>query len=68
VCIACSQLEKVKLALLDIRQTHNTLEQYYLDKRKQKRGEAQVQNTEESSGYVQKQLNNCIHQHQEIKR
>ena len=68
VCVACSQLEKLRAALLDIRQTHVTLRQYNLDKCEQSGGEARVQNPQDMSGYVQEQLNNCIHQHQEIKR
>ena len=28
VCVACSQLEKLRVALLDIRQTHGTSLQY----------------------------------------
>jgi hypothetical protein len=66
VCVACSQLEKLKLALLDIRQTHVISEQHC---------EAEpgkivdyVHTSEELFLHMQKQLNECIRHHQEVKR
>jgi hypothetical protein len=68
VCVACSQLEKVRAAMLDIKRKHITLDQNYLENCELQGGEVQVQNPEEISGYMQKQLNICIRHHQEIKR
>ena len=66
VCVACSQLEKLKLALLDIRQTQVISEQHC---------EAEpgkivdyVHTSEELFLHMQKQLNDCILHHQEVKR
>jgi hypothetical protein len=61
VCVACSQLEKLRAGLLDIRQTHVTAER---DCGTQ--GHARA--SEELFRHMQKQLNNCIRHHQEIKR
>jgi hypothetical protein len=61
VCIACSQLEKLRAALLDIRQTHVTAEWDCV-------AESDQQEAQELFHHMQKQLNNCIRHHQEIKR
>jgi hypothetical protein len=68
VCIACSQLEKLRAALLDIRQTHANKE---LDARTvtdQQEAQGQADTSEDVFSDMQKQLNNCIRHHQEIKR
>jgi hypothetical protein len=61
VCVACSQLEKLRAALLDIRQTHVTAE-------RDCGTEGQARASEELFRHMQKQLNNCIRHHQLIKR
>jgi hypothetical protein len=66
VCVACSQLEKLKLALLDIRQTHVVSEQDCGKDVHQQEGEGDT--CVELSSQVQKRLNNCICHHQEIKQ
>jgi len=67
VSVAGGQLEKLKAALLDIRQTHGTSLQdcgCETDER-----EATGQNARsEQFRHMQEQLNNCIRHHQEIKR
>jgi hypothetical protein len=74
VCVACSQLEKLRAAILDIRQTHVTSEQdcgAVTDRQEgqgQGQGQGQVRTSEELFGHMQKQLNNCIRHHQQIIR
>jgi hypothetical protein len=68
VCVACSQLEKLKLALLDIRQTHVISEQHGGEEIDQQ-GTGALKNTPSKPfRHMQEQLNNCIRHHQEIKR
>jgi len=68
VCVACSQLEKLRAALLDIRQTHGTSLQDCggeIDER----GEAGQKNTHsEQFRHMQEQLNSCVRHHQDIIR
>jgi glucose-6-phosphate-specific signal transduction histidine kinase len=64
VFIAGSQLEKLRVALLDIRQTHVTAERDCGTQETQ----GQARASEELFRHMQKQLNNCIRHHQEIKR
>jgi hypothetical protein len=64
VCVACSQMEKLRAALLDIRQTHVTAERDCGTQEAQ----GQTRTSEELFRHMQKQLNNCIRHHQEIKR
>jgi len=67
VCVACSQLEKLRAALLDIRQTHGTSLQDCGGETDER--EAAGQNTHsEQFRHMQEQLNNCVRHHQEIKR
>jgi hypothetical protein len=61
VFIAGSQLEKLRAGLLDIRQTHVTAE-------RDCGPQGQARASEELFRHMQKQLNNCIRHHQEIKR
>jgi hypothetical protein len=64
VCVACSQLEKLRAALLDIRQTHVTAERDFGTQEAQ----GQARASEELFCHMQKQLNNCIRHHQKIKK
>jgi hypothetical protein len=66
VCVACSQLEKLKLALLDIRETHVISEQQS-EAESGKRVDY-VHTSEELFLHMPKQLNKCIRHHQEVKR
>jgi hypothetical protein len=65
VCIACSQLQKVRANLLNIRQKHDTSEQDSGAETDQEE-EGKVQTSKEKFCDMQKQLNNCIRHHQEI--
>jgi hypothetical protein len=68
VCVACSQLEKLKLALLGIRQTHVVSEQNCGDDIQQSDVHEQQSISYESFRQMQEQLNNCIRHHQQIQR
>jgi hypothetical protein len=68
VCVACSQLEQLTTALLDIRQTHVTAERDSRTQTDQQEEQEQARASEELFRHMQKQLNNCIRHHQEIKR
>jgi hypothetical protein len=68
VCVACSQLEKLTATLLDIRQTHVTAERDSRTQTDQEKAQGQARALEELFHHMQKQLNNCIRHHQEIKR
>ena len=68
VCVACSQLEKLKLALLDIRQTHVISEQLFEDETDQQATGGQKNTPSQLFRHMQEQLNSCIRHHQEIKR
>jgi len=68
VCVAGSQLEKLRSALLDIRQTHGTSLQECGDETHEWEAAAQKNIHSEQFRHMQKQLNNCIRHHQEIKR
>ena len=65
VCVACSQLEKLRAALLDIRQTHVMIEE---DPGGHEYSDRQIQISEEVFQLMQKQLNVCIRHHQDTKR
>ncbi|XP_033609374.1 uncharacterized protein LOC111869593 [Cryptotermes secundus] len=68
VCVACSQLEKLRAALLDIRQTHVTAERDCGTQADLLEAQEQARASEELFRHMQKQLNNCIRHNQEIKR
>jgi hypothetical protein len=68
VCVACSQLEKLRAAILDIRQTYVASKQDFGDERDQQEGQGEVRTSEELFGHMQKQLNDCIRHHQQIIR
>jgi hypothetical protein len=70
VCVACSQLEKLRATILDIRQTHVTSQQDCeadTDQR-EKLEQEEVWTSEEVFYHMQKQLKNCIRHHQQIIR
>jgi hypothetical protein len=68
VCVADSQLEKLRAALLDIRQTHGTSLQDCGDENDEEESAGQKNTHSEQLRHMQEQLNNCIRHHQEIKR
>jgi hypothetical protein len=68
VCVACSQLEKLRAAILVIRQTHVTSEQDCGDVTDQQNEEGQTRSSEELFRHMQRRLNDCIRHHQEIIR
>jgi hypothetical protein len=68
VCVACSLLEKLRLALLDIRQTPGLSEQECGDATDQQETRGQKNIPSEPFHHMQEQLNKCIRHHQEIKR
>jgi septum formation topological specificity factor MinE len=65
VCIACSQLEKLRANLLDIRQKHVTSEQDSGAETDQEEG-GQVQTSQEVFSRMQRQLKDCVRHHQLI--
>jgi hypothetical protein len=68
VCVACSQLEKLRAAILAIRQTHVTSELDCGDETDQQDEEEQAHSSEELFHHMQRRLNDCIRHHQEIIR
>jgi hypothetical protein len=66
VCVACSQVEKLRAAILAIRQTHVTSEQDCGDETDQHEEQGQTHSSEELFSHMQRQLNDCIRHHQEI--
>jgi len=68
VCVACSQLEKLRSALLDIRQTHGTSLQDCGGETDEREAAGQKNIHSEQFCHMQEQLNNCIRHHQEIMR
>jgi hypothetical protein len=68
VCVACSQLEKLRAAILAIRQTQVISEQDCGDETDQQKGEEQTHSFEELFSHMQRRLNDCIRHHQEIIR
>jgi septum formation topological specificity factor MinE len=65
VCIACSQLEKLRANLLDIRQKHVTSEQDSGAETDREEG-GKVQTSQEVFCRMQGQLNDCVRLHQLI--
>jgi hypothetical protein len=65
VCIACSQLEKLRANLLDIRQKPDTSEQDS-GAESDREEETQVHTSQEMFRRMQRQLNECVRHHQEI--
>jgi hypothetical protein len=66
VCIACSQLEKLRANLLDIRQQPNTYEEDSGAETDREEEETQAHNSEELFCRMQGQLNDCVRHHQLI--
>jgi hypothetical protein len=66
VTIACSQLEKLRANLLDIRQKPDTSEQDSGTETDREEEETQVHTSQEVFRRMQKQLNCCIRHHQDI--
>jgi hypothetical protein len=67
-CTACSQLEKLRANLLDIRQKYYNADKDSGDETDQEEEEQQVQTSEELFPHMQEQLNDCIRHHQQIIR
>jgi septum formation topological specificity factor MinE len=61
-------VEKLRAALLDIRQKHVMSEQDCGDERDQQAVERHMLISEQLFGRMQKELNECIRHHQDIKR
>jgi len=68
VCVACSQLEKIRAALLDIRQTHGTSLQDCGGETDEREAAGQKNTHSEQFRHMQEKLNSCVRHHQEIKR
>jgi hypothetical protein len=67
VCVACSQLEKLRANLLNIRQKHDTpAEDSGAETDREEEG--QVQTFQEVFCRMQEQLNDCVRLHNEILR
>jgi hypothetical protein len=68
IAITCSQLEKLRSNLLDIRQKPNTSEQESGAETDREEEETQAHSSQELFRCMQKQLNDCIRHHQQIIR
>ncbi|XP_033607078.1 odorant receptor 2a-like [Cryptotermes secundus] len=68
VCIACSQLEKLRANLLDIRQELDTPAQDSGAETDTEEEETQVQTSQEMFCRMQEQLSDCVRLHNEILR
>jgi hypothetical protein len=68
VCVACSQLEKLRAAILAIRQTHVTSEQDCGVVTDHQEVNGHTHSSEELFRHMQRRLNDCIRHHQEIIR
>jgi hypothetical protein len=71
VTIACSQLEKLRASLLDIRQRHAISEQdsnAETGLEGQGQGHGQVHTSQEVFRHMQEKLNDCVRHHQDILR
>jgi ABC-type transport system involved in cytochrome bd biosynthesis fused ATPase/permease subunit len=68
VCVAGGQLEKLRTALLDMRQTHGTSLQDFGGETDEWEAAGQKNTYSEQFRHMQKKMNNCIRHHQEIKR
>ena len=68
MCVAGSQLEKLRAALLDIRKTHGISLQDCEVQTDELEAAGQKNTHSEQFRHMQEQLNSCIRHHQEIKR
>jgi len=66
VCVAGSQLEKLRAALLDIGQTHGTSLQDCGGETDEREAAGQKNTHSEQFRHMQEQLNNCVRHHQQI--
>jgi hypothetical protein len=66
VCIACSQLEKLRANLLDIRQNRDISKDSSAETGQEE--ERQVHTSQDVFYHMQKQLNDCTRLHQQILR
>ena len=66
VCVAGGQLEKLRAALLDLRQTHGTSLQDCGGETDEREAAGENIHSEQFR-HVEEQMNNCVH-HQKIKR
>jgi hypothetical protein len=67
VCIACSQLEKLRASLLSIKQSHDVSRQD-VSAETDLEEEGQIFTSQEVFRHMQKQLDDCIRFHQQILR
>jgi hypothetical protein len=68
VCVAGSQLDKIRAALLDIRQKHSISLQVCTGEIDEREAAGQKNTDSEQFSHMQQQLKNCIRHHQEIMR
>ena len=68
MCVAGSQLEKIRAALLDIRQTYGTSLQDCGGEIDEREAAGQKNAHSEQFRHMQGQLNSCVRHHQQIKR
>jgi hypothetical protein len=68
VTIACSQLEKLRASVLNIRQKQDTTEQDSGTETDQEEEGGPVHNSQQIFRHMQKQLNDCVRHHQGILR
>ena len=68
VCVACSQLEKLGAALLDIRLTRVTSDQNRGNDSNDPESELQTHKSEQLFRRMRERLEECIRHHQETKR
>jgi len=68
VCVACSQLEKLGAALLNVRHTRVTSDQDRGNDSDDPGSELQTHHSEQLIRRMREQLDECIRHHQEIKR
>jgi hypothetical protein len=66
VCISCSQLEKLRANLLDIRQKLDASEQDSGTETDREEKETEVHNSQELFRRMQRQLNDCVRHHRLI--
>jgi len=68
VCVACSQLEKLGAALLNVRYTRVTADQPRGNDSDDQESELQTHNSKQLIRRMREQLEECIRHHQETKR
>ena len=68
VCVACSQLEKLGAALINIRQARVATDQDCVDETDDQGSERQTHTSELLFRRMREQLSECIRHHQQLKR